>query len=195
MDSSIAIEYHIVPLKTLYVKTRSAWRRWLVKNHRKAREIWLIYYKKHTGKARIPYDDAVEEAICFGWIDTTVRRIDEERYAQKFAPRRKRSRWNDRNIKRARKMIRQKKMTSAGMEKFENRVEYDRVVESLDIPPDVEKALKKSKKAWKNFNAFATSYRRMYLYWIVSAKKDDTRKRRLKRVVEAARANRKPGML
>jgi uncharacterized protein YdeI (YjbR/CyaY-like superfamily) len=183
------------PMKTLYVKDRQAWRRWLEKNHASKKEIWLVYYKKHTMKARIPYDDAVEEAICFGWIDSTVRRLDDERYAQKYTPRSERSKWNQRNVKRARKMIKQGKMTPAGLEKFNNRQEYDRVIESLDIPPDLEKALKRSKLAWKNFQAFAASYRRMYLAWVTDAKRDDTRKRRIARVVQASKENKKPGML
>jgi len=86
--------------KTLYVTTRDEWRSWLEKNHKSEKEIWLIYYKKHTGKPRIPYDDAVEEALCFGWIDSIIKRIDEKKYAQKFSPRKQNSVWSDLNKKR-----------------------------------------------------------------------------------------------
>lgn len=100
--------------KQLYVTDRDAWRAWLEKNYDTEKEIWLIYYKKHTGKPRIPYDDAVEEALCFGWIDSTVKRVDDEKFAQKFTPRKNKSNWSDLNKKRAKKMIREGRMTKAG---------------------------------------------------------------------------------
>lgn len=86
----------------LYLPTRSEWRQWLSKNHAGVKVIWLVYYKKHTGKPSIPYDDAVEEALCFGWIDSTIKRIDDERYMQKFTPRNLKSEWSDLNIRRVR---------------------------------------------------------------------------------------------
>ncbi|MGB2982026.1 MAG: hypothetical protein WBC77_12350, partial [Candidatus Zixiibacteriota bacterium] len=101
--------------KTLYVTNRDDWRAWLRKNHSSQKEVWLIYYKKHTGKPRIPYDDAVEEALCYGWIDSTIKRIDEEKYAQKFTPRSEKSNWSELNKRRAKKMIREGRMTQAGL--------------------------------------------------------------------------------
>ncbi len=101
-------------MKTLYVKDRKQWRSWLAKNGKRAREIWLIYPKKHSGKVRIPYDDAVEEALCFGWIDGMTGKLDAERYVQRFTPRRPTSRWSPINIRRARKLIAAGKMTTAG---------------------------------------------------------------------------------
>jgi uncharacterized protein YdeI (YjbR/CyaY-like superfamily) len=98
--------------KTLYVTNRTDWRSWLRKHHDREKEIWLIYYKQLTGKPRIPYEDAVEEALCFGWIDSTVKRLDQERYAQKFTPRRANSHWSVLNKKRAKKMIQAGKMTA-----------------------------------------------------------------------------------
>ena len=83
--------------KTLYITNRDDWRKWLEKNHDKEKEIWLIYYKKNTKKTRIPYDDAVEEALCFGWIDSTVKRLDEEKYAQKYTPRNTNRIWSELN--------------------------------------------------------------------------------------------------
>jgi len=99
----------------LYVKNREAWREWLINHHAARKEIWLVYYKKHTGKSRIPYDHAVEEALCFGWIDSTVKRVDDEIYVQRFTPRKKNSNWSDLNKKRARNLIKSGKMTDAGM--------------------------------------------------------------------------------
>ena len=99
----------------LLVTTRAAWRQWLEKNHTASKEIWLIYFKKHTGEPRIPYDDAVEEAICFGWIESLIKRIDDEKLCQKFTPRTNIKQWSELNKKRARRMINEKKMTEAGL--------------------------------------------------------------------------------
>jgi uncharacterized protein YdeI (YjbR/CyaY-like superfamily) len=181
-------------MNTLYVTEREEWRGWLSENHASENEIWLVYYKKHTGKPRIPYDDAVEEAICFGWIDSTVRRIDDERYCQKYTPRKPKSRWNKVNIARAERMINAGRMTDAGLQKFSQRQEYDEVVETLDLSPDMEEALKKNKTAWTNWQGFAPSYRRMYIYYVTSAKREDTRHRRIKKVVGQAEDNKKQMM-
>ena len=101
--------------KTLYVPTREEWRAWLTKHHESESEVWLIYYKQQSGRPRIPYDDAVEEALCFGWIDSIVKRLDDEKFAQKFTPRRDRSRWSALNEQRVRKLIKNGRMTEAGM--------------------------------------------------------------------------------
>jgi uncharacterized protein YdeI (YjbR/CyaY-like superfamily) len=102
--------------QTLYVTDRAAWRAWLEANHASEREVWLVYYKKHTRRPRIPYDDAVEEALCFGWIDSVVRRLDEDSYLQKFTPRKAKSNWCESNVKRARKLIAEGRMTKAGLD-------------------------------------------------------------------------------
>src|SRR5512132_3621352 len=105
--------------KTLYVTDREKWRAWLAKHHRSETEIWLVYYKKQSGRPRIPYDHAVEEAICFGWIDSIVKRLDDERFAQKFTPRRDSTRWSALNKRRLRKLIREGRMTEAGLAKID----------------------------------------------------------------------------
>ena len=152
--------------KTLRVTDRDDWRAWLKKNHDSQREVWLIYYKKHTGKPRIPYDDAVEEALCYGWIDSTVKRNDDEKYAQKFTPRNEKSSWSELNKKRARKMMEQGGMTPAGLAKFKQAGEQKNedkkdipTKKRLVIPPGLKKALSANKKALENFNNFAPSYR------------------------------------
>jgi len=186
----------------LYVTNRKAWREWLKKNHTTKKEVWLIYYKKRTGKERIPYNDAVEEALCFGWIDSTVRRIDDERYAQKFTPRRAGSIWSTINIERAQKMIKQGRMTKRGLVLFrevdKNRKESAReraARKRFTVPAELRKALAKKKEALKNFNNFAASYRKTYVWWILDAKKKETRERRVRRVVEWAAQNKKLGMM
>jgi len=187
---------------TLYVTNRDDWRAWLKKNHDSQREVWLIYYKKHTGKPRIPYDDAVEEALCYGWIDSTVKRIDEEKYAQKFTPRNEKSNWSELNRKRALQMIKTGKMTKAGLAKFRHAEEQkdEEAKEKpskkrLVIPPDLKKALSANKKALENFNNFPPSYRRLYIGWISAAKRPETREKRIKQTVKWSKENKKPGMM
>jgi len=102
----------------IYFQNRTEWRTWLKKNHSSEKEIWIIYYKKHTANTRIPYEDAVEEAICFGWIDSTVKRMDDERFMQKFTPRNKKSSWSEHNIRRAEKMIQEGRMTEFGLKVY-----------------------------------------------------------------------------
>jgi uncharacterized protein YdeI (YjbR/CyaY-like superfamily) len=101
-------------LKTLHVTTREAWRKWLQKHHDRETEVWLIFYKQHTGKPRVAYEDAVEEALCFGWIDSIVRRVDDECYMQKFTPRKPNSKWSDSNRARVKKLLKAGLMTEAG---------------------------------------------------------------------------------
>ena len=101
--------------KSLHVTSRAAWRAWLERNHRRKTEVWLVFFKAHTGKPRVEYDDAVEEALCFGWVDSLVKRLDEERYAQKFTPRKAGSRWSPSNRTRVAKLVREGRMTPAGL--------------------------------------------------------------------------------
>ncbi len=192
------------PPEQLYVTDRDEWRNWLDKHHSQKKEIWLVYYKKHTNKPRIAYNDAVEEAICFGWIDSTVRTLDDERYMQKFTPRKKKSNWSDLNKERARKMIKAGKMTEAGCEKIRELLAEDKnglkigkkeTKKALVIPPEIEKALSANKRAWENFNNFAPGYKRQYIEWILDAKKEETRERRLGEVINRLEEDKKPGML
>jgi len=186
----------------LYVTCRNDWRAWLEKNHDTKKEVWLIYYKKHTGKSRIPYDDAVEEALCFGWIDSTVKRLDDERFVQKFTPRKDDSNWSELNKKRAKKMIMEGRMTKAGLTKFKEvkknkkkELKAKPAMKKLIIPPDLKKALAINKKACENFTNFAPSYKKLYIGWISSAKKKETREKRIKQIVRWAAQNKKPGMM
>ena len=153
--------------KTLYVTSRDDWRTWLEKNHETEKEVWLIYYKKHTNQPRIPYDDAVEEALCFGWIDSIVQKIDDERYAQKFTPRRSGSKWSELNKRRVRKLLKEGKMNRAGLAKIgegvlaaEEGAKSARKTKELVITSYLSEALRGNKKAWENFNDLAPSYRR-----------------------------------
>ena len=101
--------------KTLYVGSRDRWRKWLNRNHKKAKEIWLVYYKKASGKPTLSVDEAVDEALCFGWIDSQIKPIDESKYASRFTPRRSGSLWSDRNLSRVQKLLKEGRMTPSGM--------------------------------------------------------------------------------
>jgi uncharacterized protein YdeI (YjbR/CyaY-like superfamily) len=185
----------------LLVTERAIWRAWLYQNHDTANEIWLVRYKKHTGKAALPYDDAVEEALCFGWIDGIIKRIDDEKYVIRFSPRRKNSVWSDLNRQRVLSMIDQKKMTSAGMRCVAEAKKNGRweqlpsPQEALEIPPDLAIALALNHQAKVNFDNLAPSYRKQFIIWIESARRQETRQKRIIRTVIMTSKNQKPGMI
>lgn len=158
--------------KTLYVKNRKAWRAWLKKHHKAAPEIWLVYFRKETGKPRIPYDDAVLEALAFGWIDSTAKKIDEERFAQRFSPRRKTSQLSQMNKERVRELIKQGLMTKAGLEAIVHVYDPKKdKKEKFAIPAGIEKALKENKDAWENFQKMPEAYKRIRIAYIESRKR------------------------
>jgi uncharacterized protein YdeI (YjbR/CyaY-like superfamily) len=166
----------------LHPTTRAAWRSWLAANHDRETEIWLVYNKRHTGEPRVEYDDAVEEALCFGWIDSIVRTIDADRYAQKFTPRKAKSKWSELNRERFVRMVREGKMTAAGLAKSPpaDVAEAKAKAPADDAVPDyIEEALRDNGAAWTNFSKLAPSYRRLYVRWIEDAKKEETRRKRL----------------
>jgi len=188
--------------KTTHPKTRSQWRKWLEKNHSTSPGIWLIYYKKDTGKRKFDYADAVEEALCFGWIDSLPRKIDDERSALKFTPRKPKSIWSKLNKQRIENLIEQKLMTSAGLDKIELAKKNgswdtlnssDHHADNNSMPNELKKTLSKNKKALANFLAFSPSYRKRFLFWIDSAKTPGTKGARIKQTFLMAAANKKPG--
>jgi len=169
-------------MKTFYPRNREEWRAWLEKNCRSTKEIWLVYYKKGSGRPRVPYDDAVEEALCFGWVDGVVRKMDAERYVQRFSPRRTASQWSELNIRRARKMIRAERMTVHGLAVFDPA--RKRAPPPTRLPSLLEQQFKTASPAWGNFQNFPPSYRRMTIAWVASAKKEETRRKRLQRLID-----------
>ena len=178
----------------IYFPERERWRKWLEKNHAKKKDVWILYYRKDSGKKRIPYDDAVEEAICFGWIDTTVKKVDHESFAQRFTPRNPKSNWSETNLMRARKMILEGKMAKAGFEKLGDALEKKITKKNAaSIPKDLKEALRKKPKALENFMKYPPSHKRHYLWWLADAKKPETRKRRIKKIIGFALENRKLG--
>ena len=173
--------------KTIEPKNRYDFRIWLEWNHSIEKDIWLIFHKKHTKKETISYNDAVEEAICFGWIDTTVKRLNSDSFAQRFTPRKNHLNWSKPNIERAQKMIAQKKIKKFALDKFHEYLKSDKKQKRADISPKIvrefEEMLKKSKKALEFYNNLAPSYRKMYQYHICSAKKRETQISRMKKSI------------
>lgn len=182
-----------------YTKT-SQWHDWLAKNHSDEKEIWLVYYKKPSGKPRIPYGEAVEEALCFGWIDGKIKSVSEEYYIQRFTPRRRDSSWSKLNISRVRKLIGEGRMQKAGLDAFQIYLDNpsilaDRSNEMPEMPKELEMALKKNGKAWENFIKFPDSARRNYLQWLRSAKRPETFIKRIEKLTDLAERNIKSSML
>ncbi len=180
--------------------SREEWRSWLKKNYSTKSEIWLLFYKQHTGKPRVSYDDALDEALCFGWVDSIVKRVDDERYLRKFTPRKSDSVWSEVNKKRVERLIREGRMAEAGLAKvkeakksgewFKRRVRK----KHLEVPAFFKEALAANTKALENFNGLAPSYQRNMVGWVVSAKKEETRRKRLAEVIEVLERGEKLGL-
>jgi len=174
-------------MKTLHVADRGKWRAWLEANHKQATEVWLVHYRKETGRQQIEYEAAVEEAICFGWIDGKIKKLDAVRFARLFTPRKPRSRWSRLNIERAQRMIKEGKMTAAGSEVFDPGLQTPAL--PTELPAALEAEFRKQKAAWENFTRFPPSYRRITSGWVASAKQQATQLRRLQRLIAESAAN------
>jgi uncharacterized protein YdeI (YjbR/CyaY-like superfamily) len=176
------------------------WRRWLDKHHDTENYVWLVHYKKGSSKSSISYREALEEAICFGWIDGLMKSIDDEKYILRYSPRKKKSVWSRLNKDRAEELIRLGKMTDAGLLKIEEAKRnglWDTAYtnrEKEELPEDLKDALIQDSAAWNNFKNFANSYRNAYIGWVNGAKTGVTRKRRIAEVVKRSSLNRKPGI-
>jgi uncharacterized protein YdeI (YjbR/CyaY-like superfamily) len=152
--------------KTLLVTDRKAWRKWLKENYKTEKEIWLIYYKKGSGRDRILYNDAVEEALCFGWIDSTVKGIDEERFAQRFSHRKPKSKISPANKERLHKLLKEGKVAKdvlADLGSFS--------AEKFVIKKDILETIRTNKAAWKNFQKLSAAYKRIRIGFIEGARK------------------------
>ena len=144
---------------------RATWRRWLVANYQTRDEVWLQYHRAHTGKPRVAYNDAVEEALCFGWIDSTVTSIDEDRYAQRFTPRRARSTYSQTNRERLRRLIDQGTVMPEVAKQVTTVLD-----EPFVVPPDIEYALRVDPTVWENFTTYSDAYQRIRIAYVESAR-------------------------
>ena len=183
--------------QTYYAKDRKAWRKWLEKNHKTCGGIWLIYYKKNSGKTRVAYDAAVEEALCFGWIDSTLNPRDEDSYMQLFTPRKEKSGWSKLNKDRVERLIAEGLMTEAGLEKIEaakkhgtwNKLDH---IESYSIPPDLDKFLKENVACKTFFESLSNTNKKYILYYLHNAKREATRQLRIEEIITAFKSNTLP---
>ena len=186
-------------VQQLHFVNRDAWRAWLEENHATATEAWLILYKKHTGKPSLSLEEAVEEALCFGWIDGLLQRLDDEKYTLRFSPRKTGSVWSQVNKRRVAKLIKQGRMTEAGIAKIKEAKTNGQWraatlrEDTTNIPDDLRQALKANSQARHNFDRLAPSHKRQYIYWIASAKTDKTRQRRIQETVGLVMVNKKLG--
>jgi uncharacterized protein YdeI (YjbR/CyaY-like superfamily) len=187
-------------MEHLTFETRGQFRQWLVHHHDKEDGLWLVYYKKNTGIPSIRYEEAVEEALCFGWIDSKIKSIDDLQYKQVFTPRRPRSVWSETNKKRIAALLEAGLMTPAGIKVVEEGKKSGKWQESYavkkyrDIPDDLAFALSKNPLAGENFKNFAPSFRSTYIAWIERARRPQTRIRRIEKVVQNSLKNQKPGI-
>jgi uncharacterized protein YdeI (YjbR/CyaY-like superfamily) len=172
-----------------FFKTPAHFRKWLAAHHDSETELWVAFYKKDSGKASITWPQSVDEALCFGWIDGIRKTIDEVSYKIRFTPRRQRSIWSAVNIKRVGELSEEGLMHQAGHEAFAARREYRSGIYSYEqrspeMPAQYAKELKKNAAAWKFFQAQPPSYRKAMNWWILSAKREDTRLQRLDKLIE-----------
>lgn len=184
--------------KTLYVTDAKDWRAWLSKNYNKEKEIWLIYYKKASGKPRIPYNDAVDEALCYGWIDSIAKKIDEEKFCQRFTPRRPASPISEMNKERVRRLIKKKKMTKPGLDAVSRFFDHEKdKKEKLRIAPDILKALKADKKAWRHFKSFPEGYKKVRIGYIEHRRNvsKELFEKRLQNFIKQTAKNKRFGMV
>lgn len=189
-------------METIYIKSIEKWREWLASNHAKVPEgIWLVYYKNGTKKPSLIYNETVEEALCYGWIDSIIKKIDEESYCRKFTPRKPNSKWSALNKKRAEALIQQKRMTKHGMCKIDEAkrqgiwdTAQDRPVVSFEMPVEFAQALKDNLVAKKFFDSLPQSACKQFIGWITTAKRESTKKNRINESIELLKQGRRLGL-
>ena len=181
-------------LITLDVRTRQAWRRWLARHHATSPGIWLVRHKQHTGITAMPYDDFVREALCFGWIDSLVKRLDDDRFAIKVTPRKPASRWSAINRKRWKALEAAGQLAAAGLAAAPTRNTYAPHRPIPQLPSYIARAFKTNPGAWQYFQALAPTYRRDFVVWIHIAKRAETREGRIRESIRLLSSGKKLGL-
>jgi uncharacterized protein YdeI (YjbR/CyaY-like superfamily) len=179
---------------TLRVQSRSQWRTWLKKHHASSPGVWFVFYKAHTGVTSLPYEDTVREALCFGWIDSLVKRLDDDRYVLKITPRKPTSKWSDLNRKRWAELKAAGLLTSAGLAAAPTDNSYAPRPTIPDLPGYIATALKAHPKAWEFFSGLAPTHRRNFVVWIHIAKRPETREKRIRESIRLLAAGKKLGL-
>jgi uncharacterized protein YdeI (YjbR/CyaY-like superfamily) len=181
-------------LRTLRVRSGQQWRAWLAKHHASSPGVWMVFFKRHTGVKSVLYEDMVREALCFGWIDSLVKRLDDDRYAIKVTPRQPTSTWSAINRKRWVELKTAGRLTAAGLAAAPTDNTYAARPLIPDLPPYIAKALKANSKAWEFFRELAPTYRRHFVAWIHTAKRPETRERRIRESIGLLAAGKKLGL-
>jgi len=181
-------------LSTIEVRSRKEWRRWLKENHARSVGVWLVFYKDRTGVKGVEYEDSVCEALCFGWVDSLVRRLDEERYARKFTPRTATSKWSDSNRKRWAELKTAGLLAGPGLAAAPTSRTYAPIPEIPELPSYIANAFKANAGAWKFFCGLAPTYRRHFVVWIHMAKREETRAKRIRESIKLLEAGEKLGL-
>ena len=182
-------------MKTITAFERDDFRKWLVRNHDKEDKVSVIVYEKHTGKPSASHKELMEEAICFGWIDTTIKKLDEDRYIRTFTKRNKNSKWSNNTIGYAKDLIKEKKMMPRGLKYYKEGLKkptHDHgIPKNPTMPLELKTALNKNKKAKDNFEKYSASLKKMFYRWILRGKREETRAKRIKLTVEKAKVGNK----
>jgi uncharacterized protein YdeI (YjbR/CyaY-like superfamily) len=183
-------------VKPIFFRSASEFRRWLEKHHETTRELWVGFYKKDSGRRGTTYAEAVDQALCYGWIDGIKKRVDDEAYMHRFSPRTSKSVWSNINARRAEDLARLGLMQPRGLEAFEARDRARSGIYSFEsqpktLSPELERRFKANKKAWLFFQAQPPGYRRVVIFMVMSAKQDETRERRLDRLMKASEKGRR----
>jgi len=181
-------------LTTLDVRTRDAWREWLATNHAASPGVWLVRHKQHSGVETMPYEDVVRQALCYGWIDSLVKRLDDNRYAIKVTPRQSTSKWSDINRKRWKELDAEGLLAPPGVATSPTSKRYASRPSIPELPQYIAKAFKTNSAAWKNFQALAPSQRRNFVVWIHTAKRLETRERRIRESIALLASGKKLGL-
>ena len=179
----------------VHASTKQEWNDWLAINHETPAKVKLICYKKHTGKPSLTHRETMDEAICYGWIDTTLKRVDEDRYARGFAKRNKNSRWSDNTISYAKELIKSKRMQPAGLAAYQNGLKKPILGHGLgknpEIPEELQLALNNNPKANAFFQTLAPSYRRYHIVMFHNAKRPETKEKRIKETIKKCELHQK----
>jgi uncharacterized protein YdeI (YjbR/CyaY-like superfamily) len=175
-------------------RNRRDWRKWLEKHHASSNGVWLVFFKDHTGVKSMCYQDSLDEALCFGWIDSLIKRLDDDRYARKFTPRKPASKWSDINRKRWTELKAAGELQHAGLAAAPTDNKYGPMPRVPQLPAYIAKALRANPEAWRFFQALGPSHRRQYVAWIHTAKLAATRDRRIRESISLLAAGRKLGL-
>jgi uncharacterized protein YdeI (YjbR/CyaY-like superfamily) len=184
--------------QTFTAPNRPNWRDWLAEHGKTETEVWLIYYKAASGKPTISYEDSLEEALCYGWVDSIIQKIDEEKYARKFTPRKSGSKWSELNKHLVAKLVKEGRMTEAGLAKVDFPLAEAPAARptrpALSLPEWLKEGLMTSPAAWENFQKLAPSHRRNYIGWISAAKREETRQKRIREAIGRLEKNETLGL-